>query len=1113
MREGIKEKGVGRAIIGVALGCFFLSGISGLIYEVVWTRMLILIFGSTTFAISTILTAYMGGLALGSLLAGQYIDQSANPLKVYGWLEIGIGLYGLAIAWIFSGLVPIYKVIWDIFHPSFYAFSLVRFALIFIVLMIPTTLMGATLPVLSKFYARKQEKIGLRVGLLYALNTIGAVVGCFGAGFLLLPGVGVLRTTLIAVAVNIILGIVVLGMDWVKGDKREGRERGGKNGVYGVKGSMESRDREEERGKRHSPLSDLPTSQPKGLLVLAAFGVSGFAAMVYEVAWSRVLSLIIGSSVYGFCIMLTTFLAGLALGSFICSGFVDRLRRRILTFSILQAVIALSAFSALYLFRELPYLFFVMFYKIGHSQNLLFFTKFLLAFMVMFIPTLLMGAVFPLVIKIYTAEVSKVGRFVGKAYSINTLGAVLGSFSGGFILIPLLGIQGSLLLAIALNLVLAAAFAPLIEVRRRLGKVSYAPALALLFAFVFLFPPRWEPTLMSSGMPVYVSRFPENLSRERFFDIFSSEKIKELFYREGVDTTVIVNKEGDDIYLRVNGKTDASSGRDMETQVLSGHYPLLFSRGLDDILVIGMGSGVTVGSIERYPVKRVTCVEIESSIIEATRFFNEVNNRPLEDPRTRISVNDGRNYLLVTPDKFDVIVSEPSNPWMTGCANLFTREYFETAAQRLKRGGIIGQWLQLYSLTADDLRSLMKTFHSVFPEVLVFYGVIPADLILLGSQERFEMDVGRLRARLDRKEVREDLERVGIRDLQALLGRFVMGTEGVERFTEGAVENTDDNVLIEFSAPRHMSIKGIIFNFDEYYPASKGIRDYLVNYGDSEEERREFLERVLAILTWTRERAVYAEENYQNAIRYLRAKEYDKAAVELKRAVELNPEFDEAHLRLGVAYHRMGTLDEAISQFQRALEISPRYVAAHSNLGSIYYFKGMLEEAANEFKEALKIDPYLPVVHNNLGGVYFKKGMIKLASSQVQKALNLNPGYADAHKNLGFIYLRQGLVSAAIKEFKRFIAIDDSSAFVRATLGNIYLGKGEIREAEKELIRALEIDPQYPKAHFYLASVYERVDREKAIQQWRRYLEVASDQPGEASIIHSVRKRLKQLER
>ncbi len=939
-------------IVGVVLGCFFLSGISGLIYEVVWTRMLILVFGSTTFAVSTILTAYMGGLALGSFLAGQHIDRSARPLRVYGWLEIGIGLYGLAVPWIFSGLLPIYKVFWSVFHPSFYAFSLIRFALIFIVLSIPTTLMGATLPVLSKFYAREQGKVGLRVGLLYALNTIGAVVGSFGAGFFLLPGVGEHSTTLIAVAVNILLGVVLLGMDWVKGDKREGRER--------------------RVVERHSPLSDLPTSQPKGLLVLAAFGVSGFAAMVYQVAWSRVLSLIIGSSVYGFSIMLTTFLVGLALGSFICSGLVDRLRRRILTFSILQVMIALSAFSALYLFRELPYLFFVMFYKIAHSQNLLFFTKFLLAFMVMFIPTLLMGAVFPLVIKIYTTEVRKVGRFVGKAYSANTLGAVLGSFSGGYIMIPLLGIQRSILFAVILNLLLAAAFVPLIEVRRKLSKVSYAPVLATLLAFVFLFTPRWDPVLMSSGMPVYVSELPENLSREGFFDNFSSEKVKELFYREGVDTTVIVNKIGDNISLRVNGKSDASNSGDMETQVLLGHYPLLFSKGLDDVLVIGMGSGVTVGSIERYPVKRVNCVEIESSIIEATRFFDEVNNRPLEDPRTRIFVNDGRNYLLVTPDKFDVIASEPSNPWMTGCSKLFTREFFETAAKRLKKGGIMGQWLQLYSLTADDLKSIMKTFHSVFPEVLIFYGDIPVDLILLGSQERFEMDGESLRSKLSRKEVRDDLERIGIRGLEDLLGRFVMGTKGVERFTQGAVENTDDNALIEFSAPKHMFIRNF-FNFDDYYQASKGISEHLANYGDSEQERRDFLERILVILTRIREKTIYAEKHYKNGLRNLQADEYDKTALELKRVVELNPEFDEAHSRLGLVYQRMGKQDEAISHLQRALEINPRDAATHNNLGSIYYLRGMLEEAANEFKEALKIDPDLAEAHSNLGGVYVKK--------------------------------------------------------------------------------------------------------------------------------------------
>ncbi len=847
--------------------------------------------------------------------------------------------------------------------------------------------------------------------------------------------------------------------------------------------------------------------------MLAAFGLSGFAAMVYEVAWSRVLSLIIGSSVYGFCIMLTTFLVGLALGSFICARLVDRLSKRILAFSILQVMIALSAFSALYLFRELPYLFFVMFYKIAHSQNLLFFTKFLLAFAVMFIPTLFMGAVFPLVIKIYTTEISKVGRFVGRAYSVNTIGAVLGSFSGGFIMIPLLGIQGSILFAVTLNLLLAAAFVPLIEVRRKLGKVSYAPVLATLLSFVFLFTPPWDPVLMSSGMPIYVSTFPENLSRERFFDSFSSEKIKKLFYREGLDTTVIVNKEKDEIYLRINGKTDASNRMDMETQILCGHYPMLFSKGLDDVLVVGIGSGVTVGSIERYPVKRVICVEIESSVVEASRFFNEVNNRPLEDRRTQVFINDVRNYLTVTPDKFDVIVSEPSNPWITGCSNLFTREYFKIAAQRLKRGGVMGQWIQLYSLTADDLKSLIKTFHSVFPEVLVFYGVIPADLILLGSQEKLEMDVDGLRARLDQGEARGDLERIGIRGIEALLGRFVMGTKGVERFTQGAVENTDDNALIEFSAPKHMFLENIRFDFDNYYPAAKAISDYLINYGDSEQERREFLEKILAILTFIRERTIYAKANYQSAIRYLRAKEYDKAVIELERAVNLNPEFGEAHFRLGIIYNLIGKQDEAISQFRRALEINPRDAAAHNNLGSMYYLKEMLEEAANEFKEVLKIDPDFAEAHSNLGGVYFKKGMIELARDEVQRALDINPGCAEAHKNLGLIYLLQGLISAAVKEFKQFIAIDDSSAFVRATLGNIYFRRGELREAEKEFLRALEIDPRYPEAYLYLASVYEKVDQERAIQQWRRYLEVARDQPNEVMTIPLVEKKLEQYGR
>jgi len=787
--------------------CFLLSGLSSLIYEVLWVRMLILIFGSTTFAISTVLTGFMGGLALGSYLLGRYVDRSRYPIPLYGILEAGIGVYALLVPTLFSGLIPLYRWVWQSFHLNFYFFSLMQFLLVSLVLIVPTTFMGATLPILSKYYSRREDRLGLTVGSLYAVNTLGGILGTFFSGFFLLPALGVHLTTFLAALLNLSIGMIVLVVV-----KKGGREKEGP--VSEAKFSVSTFS-----GERLSPWI-------LGLVVFA-FALSGFSSMIYEVTWSRVLAMILDSSTYAFTIMLTTFLIGIALGSFLMSRAIDRLKRPLLAFILIEIAIGASAFLSLFLFAELPYLFVVLYRTFSDSQNLILFSKFSLAAVVMILPTLFIGALFPLVVKLYTPGLNRVGYSIGKAYSLNTIGCILGSFCGGFIFVPLIGIQNSILLAIGLNIFLAFLLLLASSYRARALKLPLAAVLAIGTLGLSLHVPPWNPSLMSSGVYMYV-RFVIDLDRQQLMDRYTQDADLLLFYKEGHSSTVSVHrsKASDNIYLKVNGKVEASTVGDMPTQILLGQIPMLLSRSQEEVLVVGMGSGVTVGSVARHPARRITVAELEPAVVEASRHFSHVNYQVLEDPRVRVMTYDARNYLLVTADKYDVIISEPSNPWMAGVSNLFTREFFRLGSQRLKPGGIFCQWLQLYKISPDNLRSILGTFHQVFPHLLVFQ-VENYDLLILGSFEPLYIDPASLQERISQTKVEEDLKRINIDSPRALLAHFVLGTREVPELIQKAPVNTDDNALLEFSAPKSLYQDTSEENFKELTRYSRGLTPYL----------------------------------------------------------------------------------------------------------------------------------------------------------------------------------------------------------------------------------------------------------------------------------------------
>jgi len=769
--------------MGFLAAAFVLSGASGLVYQVVWTRLLILVFGSTTIAVSTVLTVFMGGLALGAVLGGRWIDRWPRPLAMYVGLELAVGAYGLSVPWALDRALPVYQLVWNETASSPGLLLAVRVLFIAVILIIPTTLMGATLPVLSRAIAPKATSVPGLIGRFYAINTTGAVIGAFGAGFLLMPAVGVTPTIWAAVAGN----LAAAGAAWVV--LRRWR-----------------------RTDQPIPLGVPPARISQGgrpFWVAATLAVSGAAALVDEVAWSRALGLIIGSSVYAFTAMLTTFLIGLAAGAAAGVWLMGRMRARLAMLGAVQIAIAAAGLTTVALLAQLP---FALVWAAGALRAIgpwsVPLAQFALSFLVMWLPTFGFGLVFPIALHLLVAGPDTAGGAVGRLYAINTAGAIGGAFLAGFVLLPAVGVQGTLFLAVGVSLLLGIALTVADASVSRARSFGIGLGLVAAAVVVGAAVPTWSATLMSSGVYWNLPRYVAGYDEAGIAGVEARmPNGRTLYHREGLTATVVVEQDPDgNRSLTINGRTE-SGDLFMRTQVLIAHWPVWLAPRADRVLVIGFGSGATAGSVLRHPVRHLDVVELEAAVIEASRLFEPENGRPLADPRTRVSAADGRNFLLLTPDRYDVIMSQPSLPWVAGAATLFTQEFFDIAAAHLAPGGVFGQWVDAGAMGHEQLQSVLAAFALVFPHLLVVEPT-PGDLLLIGSPAPLALDPRGVAASFADPVIAADLRRVDIggpRDLyQTLLGDEVT----VKPLLIGAIPNRDENVYVEFSGL--MAFAGIL---------------------------------------------------------------------------------------------------------------------------------------------------------------------------------------------------------------------------------------------------------------------------------------------------------------
>ncbi len=1016
-------------ILAFGYACFFFSGAAALMYEVVWTRALGLIFGNTVFAMTTVLAAFMAGLALGAYLLGRLIDSLERPLKIYGLLELGIALVCLLMPALFAFSEDVYLEMYRRFGLSEFAFSLLRFTIVFVVLMVPTTMMGATFPVLAKLFVDRIESLGHRVGSLYAVNTFGAVAGTAVTGFFLLPSIGMRSTTLIAVAVNLVIALSALSVDrsWRRRPEPAPSPTAGRAPASG-------------RAVATEP------SRPLATVLLVAIAVSGAASMAYEVGWTRTTALIIGSSTYAFTTMLTTFLVGLALGSFLYTRLAARRAVGTSVFGLLELGIGLSALALIPLFDALP-TFFVWLFKqmaLEHQNTLL--VQFLISFIVMLLPTVLIGATFPCVAQLYSSSLARVGRDVGRVYSVNTLGTIIGVVVAGFALIPWIGAQKTLLAAAITNLVIGAVILwwPGTEVRWPRFAAAAAGAIAVV---VVLLMPNWNVKVLTAG----VHWRPYEFIRSE--DIHSLENAARhrnvVYYREGINTTVTVDESSEGLTLRVGGKVEASTTGDMFTQLMLGHLPMLLHTGPEDVLVIGLGSGISAGAVAQHQVRRIDVVEIEPAVVEAARLFFKANRGVLDDPRLRLTVGDARNALLVSDQKYDVITSEPSNPWLAGVANLFSREFYLQCRERLAQGGIMAQWLQGYNLYPDDFRMVVKTFQQVFPQASL-WSTLSNDYLLIGGADPVGLDLERVENQLAKvPALRNDLFSHLGPSPYALLGLFRLGDRDAAAWSQDARVNSDDRPYLEFSAPRAlyldtgaanamavMAARGRLFppvrNLDpaalnapavrleiarSYLTIGRGVdemddllRDvpgqppmsgghalqrlrYLLAVGAFEAVERE-LDRGIE------EQRVDAEPAavVRSAAQALKLEHWSGLSESqhiqgAARAAAIHDLLGQRYTHIGIKLREPALFRLAVEEYRSALELAPNVLSVLNNLANAQLELGRLEEAVTNYRRILSVQPNLPQVHFNLAMAHERLGQLDHAAAGYRRASQLAPNW------------------------------------------------------------------------------------------------------------------------
>jgi len=780
-----------------------LSGVAALMYEVIWFRSLSLVFGGAHLAVATTVSVFMLGISLGNWAAGKWMHLSKNLILIYCFLEVGIAFFAGLFLLLIKVYPQIYVVLAGIAPDSPVYLTLIRVLFSIIAMIGPTLLMGATLPVLTSFTTTKVALLGKHLSFLYGFNTFGAVFGAALTGFVLLGTMPLSKVNILAIAINVSIGAICFFI----------------SRIVQVNPEPQPEEIVQKKSNRRSRVASVITHAKNNpelyRMILLGIGVSGFCALGYEVLWTRVLILFLDGSTYSFTTVLVSFLLGISIGG-VAYGLYFRIFRPLnggqvggsafFGFGLIQVLIGVMTLLSMMMIFNLPAYSIRLFQFYNKFTNTIFYSRqfanFTLSFTVLFFPAFLMGLAVPLSGKIYAHYKNETGKAVGSLIAYNTLGGILGAVLSGFLLIQVFGVERSLQLFVLINISLGVFFI----INRNGIKKHHNLALAACTLFflmilaiggeLFRF---WDKTFLATYT---AGKAPLYADKSQIAHRLDQKEV--LFYAEGVESIVssVRDKASQMISFTTNGRVEASTQiDDVQNQYMLGHLPMLLHRNPKTALVVGLGSGMTLGAVTAHPsLESVVLAEIEPAVFGVARTFRHWNYNAVDSPKLKVVINDGRNFLMTSKEKFDVITADPIHPSWRGAGYLYTDEYFSMAASHLAPGGIICQWLPLYQLSPDNVRSVVATISRNFKYVMLWLTLVDAQV--LASNSPIIIDQKDLSLRMNNPAIISDLKLARMWPVDALLSYFVMGDRGVDSYRQNAIINSDDNVYLEFSTPK-----------------------------------------------------------------------------------------------------------------------------------------------------------------------------------------------------------------------------------------------------------------------------------------------------------------------
>ncbi len=986
--------------------CFFLSGATALVFEILWSRQFVTVFGNSPYAISIVLCAYMTGLGFGSLFGGRLADRVSNRAGLFGLIEAVVAGWAMAIPLMLGLLRTIVPMLAALSPESLLASTLVRFGLSFAILVVPCLLMGMTLPLLARAVTVSKRFIGSRIGTLYGLNTLGAALGCFTAGFWTAGKLGLHQTNLVAVGVNFAIAVVAVVLS-------KPLSRAVASSSEDQQAVLNGRDK-----------TDEPAIGP-ALLLAVAF-VNGLGGLACEVLWIRYMSFLLNST-YVFPTILCFYLLGLGLGGLIYVLLAKWIRRPDRALGVVELMLAISvpatfAAGAIIFAGGPPR-------PMGLRQ---------LAFITVSVPTVLMGAAFPLLCAAYGRHVQTLGRRVGLLFAVNTAGTVLGSLLPVFVLVPVVGIQKSIMLVSVLYGAMGlAVLAGGAGENRRMAVSAAGVYAAVLVVFVLL--------------------VPSNLCQRVFLatDFTLARHTDIQFYREGRTGTAIVTRDRANncrtVYINGVGEVPLLYPHELCFKMIGDLGPML-QADPDEVLMICFGGGVAAGATSQMPeVKHLTIVDLEKSVVEAAELLPEENNGLLSNPKAHVVIDDGRNYIMMSHKKWPVIVSDSTHPKSGDSWVLYTREFYRLVQEHLTDDGVFIEWVPTHRLCTEEFRIIVRTFQSVFPHTSLWIthgideqGRSGAYSLLVATPQPLKIDAGLLRRRLGAEAVQRDLEPFGLNTVAGFLDTFLCAEEKLRQWTGDGPVNTDDLPYTQYDTQYS---RGALFESANFVGLMEDVWNYLTDMG-SQQQANELRKEL-----------------------FLRAKVTRLALLgQLEKAYAVLPQ--------DVRYRKMRSIYEQMSDYIEKLAdiYSDNLQVLHSLAQLRAHGPGGMQGTAHVYERILKLDPANASVLDKLGIISVNAGQLQNGEEYLKRAVNFSPGFADAQFNLAVCLFKQGRIAASALHFGKAVELNPRSRDARLYLALTLFRTSRKQEALPHVKYVLNSDPN-DQAALLLQAEIERRDK------------------------------------